>query len=284
MTVRSFDKVVDQPIDRVEPAVRDALAAQGFGVLTEIDVAATLKAKLGVDRPPLKILGACNPSLAHRALEIDPAVRAGASLQRRASRRRRKNRNLDRRSPHAHGRPRVLRTRRRSCGEAHSSPGISGQLRLKRPTEMPRAPLPHAEFEEIYAKVPRLTAEVVIVSPDGVLLARRHAGPCQGLWHIPGGTVRFGEPLTDAVQRVAEEELGVDVTIDDLLGYIEYPSHLERGLDWPVGIVFGVHLASSSANRFRPTPGAVSWFLDLPHDMHDEQKLFLTAHGLAVLP
>ena len=44
------------------------------GVLTEIDVAATLKAKLDVDRPPLKILGACNPTLAHQALQLDPSV------------------------------------------------------------------------------------------------------------------------------------------------------------------------------------------------------------------
>ena len=49
-------------------------ARQGLGVLDEIDVAATLKAKLGVERSPLKILGACNPTLAHRALEIDPSV------------------------------------------------------------------------------------------------------------------------------------------------------------------------------------------------------------------
>jgi uncharacterized protein (DUF302 family) len=65
---------VDMRPDEAEAAVREALGAQGFGVLTEIDVAATLKAKIGVDRPALKILGACNPTLAHRALEIDPSV------------------------------------------------------------------------------------------------------------------------------------------------------------------------------------------------------------------
>jgi uncharacterized protein (DUF302 family) len=72
--MKSFSTTVDATLDAVEPRVRDALAAEGFGVLTEIDVAATLRAKLGVERAPLKILGACNPNFAHRALLLDPTV------------------------------------------------------------------------------------------------------------------------------------------------------------------------------------------------------------------
>jgi uncharacterized protein (DUF302 family) len=75
-TIGSYAIEVTTPLE-FEAAIQRVtalLAEQGFGVLTEIDVAATLKKKLGLDSRPYRILGACNPGFAHRALEAEPHV------------------------------------------------------------------------------------------------------------------------------------------------------------------------------------------------------------------
>jgi len=72
----AFGKTVQMSYDEAIERATEALAKEGFGVLTEIDVAATLKKKLGKEIPPYKILGACNPQFAHRALDIEPQIGA----------------------------------------------------------------------------------------------------------------------------------------------------------------------------------------------------------------
>ncbi|QSR84825.1 DUF302 domain-containing protein [Methylacidimicrobium sp. B4] len=69
-----FGKEVSSTFEETVPKVVEALSREGFGILSDIDVAATLKKRLGKEMPPYRILGACNPALAHQVLEMEPTV------------------------------------------------------------------------------------------------------------------------------------------------------------------------------------------------------------------
>lgn len=139
-------------------------------------------------------------------------------------------------------------------------------------------PLTAEEFETIYSKVPRLTVEVIVQENGAIFLSKRSIEPCKGQWHIPGGTVYFGEALLVAVRRIAKRELKIDVERAVVVGYVEYPSHYENGLDSPVGIVFRV--ASFDGEIMTNSEATDSgWFKKAPKNMHADQDKFLLEHN-----
>lgn len=143
--------------------------------------------------------------------------------------------------------------------------------------EPPPGWLPAEEFHAIYRRVPRLCVEVILSTPQrGVVLALRDIPPNEGAWHIPGGTVLFGEPLADAVARVARYELGLEVAVGGLLGTIEYPSHYLNGLDSPVGLAYACTAVGDEA-ALDALPDGCRWFARLPDGLYAEQRAFLSA-------
>lgn len=140
-------------------------------------------------------------------------------------------------------------------------------------------PLNPEEFDAIYSKVPRLTVEVIVKNTDGAIhLTKRAIEPFKDHWHLPGGTVFFGEHLTEAVRRVAQRELGIEVHTMKHIGYIEYPSHFLNGLDCPVGIAFEVtDYTGDFIMNEEASEG--SWFTEVPKPMHPEQDEYLVEKG-----
>jgi ADP-ribose pyrophosphatase YjhB (NUDIX family) len=138
-----------------------------------------------------------------------------------------------------------------------------------------RLPLSREEFDDIYSKVSRTTVELVIETDEGYVLTERSIEPCIGQWHIPGGTVRHGETLHQAIKRIAQAELGVELNVRGVIGYIEYPQmHADGYSGWPIGIAF-LCTVSRGTLQGSEQGEVVKCFKQIPKNTIQEQKVFL---------
>lgn len=142
---------------------------------------------------------------------------------------------------------------------------------------MPRQkPFSYEEFRAIYSQVPRLVVEIVVKAETGIVMTLRKDASWNNLWHIPGGTVFYKERIEDAVKRIAQEELSIEVTQRELLGYLEYPSEeKQRGFGWSVGLVF-LCTPNSPLPEFNEEGEEIQIFNAIPENIVEEHKKLLT--------
>lgn len=102
-----------------------------------------------------------------------------------------------------------------------------------------KQPFTPDQFRRIYSQVPRVCVDLVIIHEGKILLLKREEKSWHGQWHFPGGTIFYQEKVEDAVRRIAQEELHLEIEIEKLLGYIEYPSEEEeRGFGYSIALTF----------------------------------------------
>lgn len=138
--------------------------------------------------------------------------------------------------------------------------------------------IPDDEWTTIVRNVPIVSVDLIVLTDEGVILAKRTNDPAKGEWFVPGGRVRKGERLEEAVLRVGREELGVEVEIVESIGVYE---HLYDTADTPRS--GGKHYVANGfvvrvgADQFAldGQHGAVRNFADLPADLHPYVENYL---------
>lgn len=95
--------------------------------------------------------------------------------------------------------------------------------------QIPMSWLSETDYNFIYSRAPRICVDLVIKTHSSVHLVEREISPYKGKFHLPGGRVRFRESIEKAIQRIAKDEIGINVKIDCLLGYMEFPREVQAG-------------------------------------------------------
>ncbi len=141
---------------------------------------------------------------------------------------------------------------------------------------MRKRPFTPEQFKAIYSQVPRLCVDLIIHNDQGdILLIKRVSNGWEGQWHTPGGTVYLGETLQQTVRRIADEELGVKIKINKLLGPIEVLTEIQiRGFGQSVSFAFDCTIIKGEPRESEPGENP-TFFKEVPENTILEQKEFL---------
>ena len=133
--------------------------------------------------------------------------------------------------------------------------------------------LPQEEFDDIYSRVPKLSVDIIVKTEKGILLTKRSFGPWKGQWHIPGGSILYGESIKKAIKRFAKKELNLKVKTIKKLGDIEWLDNFKKR-GHSLSLVFLVKRISGEIKLdFQATN--YNFFKKIPPNTIKEQRRFL---------
>ena len=142
--------------------------------------------------------------------------------------------------------------------------------------------LPFDDFKRIYSRVPKASVDMVIRMDGGVVMVKRTHPPSAGTWHLPGGTILFGELVEDAARRLARDEVGLEIDIIGCLGYMEYPKqHKDGYFGWPVAIVLEARARSGELRGSEWQGKKVAVFKEMPENTLPDQADFILKSGIS---
>jgi ADP-ribose pyrophosphatase YjhB (NUDIX family) len=121
--------------------------------------------------------------------------------------------------------------------------------------------LSESQYQKIYSSVPRLCIDIVIVQNKKILLTKRSIPPFKGMWHLPGGGLRYREKISKAISRIAKDELGVKVIPQKLAGYVEIK---EDGYKHSVSLAIVCKPAKNSEPKPLEQASEVRFFSKVP--------------------
>lgn len=145
--------------------------------------------------------------------------------------------------------------------------------------------IPEEEWQIIVANVPIVSVDLLVECPDGIVLGKRTNEPASGEWFVPGGRVRKGERLEDAVHRIGHDELGVDIEIQDKLGTFEHFYDTSDVGSEKHYVAHGFHVRTEDTVFESDTQhGEIAVFDEVPSGLHEHVEAYLDASELTELP
>jgi ADP-ribose pyrophosphatase YjhB (NUDIX family) len=135
--------------------------------------------------------------------------------------------------------------------------------------------LTNEEYDTAFTLVPRICIDLVIKSENKIALSLRKIEPEKDKWHLPGGIIYKNESIEEAVGRVAKKEVGVEVTIEKFLGYMEFKNEIQYGKNrHTISLVFQV---LPKQKKFIPDSQSheIKYHLNIPENTHPIHKNFI---------